>query len=310
MRALARWMVVVALGMPPAPLAHPQQGQQQRPVFTVDISMVMVNVSVMDDRGLPVEGLEAEDFVVYEDGVAQRVAVVLKPNEVPADVGLLMDLSGSVRDAELALRRDALTFVDALKPDDCVYFLPFSNEVGEGTWGRPDDPDLRRAIERVQIKGYTPLYDALIKGINRLEHATERCNLTPGEERRKALVVITDGYDSSSTAVFAAAINTASIAEVPIFPVAIGLAVTEGQNTNLGRSYMRRQGTGADARVKNTQAAGDPVAEKVNTFDHTAQAIQQSAQQRWDQSLQSWGMGMAESLQEIEIGRASCRERV
>lgn len=262
--------------------------------------MVMVNVSVIDKNGMPVTGLEAEDFVLSEDGVEQRVAVVLKPNEVPADIGVLMDLSGSMRSDEVALRRDVLAFIDALKPDDCVYFLPFSNEIGAGTWGRPGDPELRRSIEQAQIRGYTPLYDALIKGIDRLERATDRCDLTPGEERRKALVVLTDGGDSSSTAVFAAAVNAAAVAEVPIFPVAVGVAITEGQNANIGASYQRRQGTQADARRQKAAAGNaDPVGEKVNEFDHAGQAAQQSAQQRWDQFMHSYGMGLAESLKEI-----------
>lgn len=295
MRAALSWMVVVALSATGA-----QQGRDQRPVFGAGINVVMVNVSVIDREGLPVTGLGPGDFVVREDGVERDVAVVLEPSETPADIGLLMDLSGSVRADELALRRDALTFVDALREDDCVYFLPFSNEIGAGTWGRPGDRQLRAAIERAQIRGYTPLYDAVIQGINRIEHAVERCATDPTQERRKALVVITDGGDTSSQASFAAAVNAASMAELPIFTIAIGVAITEGQGASIGAGAQRATDTAADARRKAARpGGGDPVAEQVNEFDHVARAARLGAQQRWDQLMQSYGLGLAESLQEI-----------
>lgn len=295
MRAAAISLLIVASGA-----AYAQQTGNQRPVFGADVSLVMVNVSVVDREGLPVTGLGPGDFVVIEDGVERDIAVVLTPAESPADIGLLMDLSGSVRSDEVALRRDALAFIDALRPDDCVYFLPFAAEIGAGTWGRPDDAELRDAIQSTRVHGYTPLYDAVLQGINRIEHAIDRCGTDPLQERRRALVVITDGGDTSSQASFAAAINAASMAELPIFTVAIGVAITEGQNANIGAGGQQVIDTRADARRKSVAAGNaDPVAERVHEFDHVTRAAQQSAQQRWDQRMYSYGLGLAESLQEI-----------
>lgn len=324
----------------PHPTPSPQATQQempsrdQRPVFGAEVSMVMVNVSVLDQDGLPVAGLTADDFIIYEDGAPQAVSVVLNPNEVPADIVVLMDISGSVRADQIAMKRDAMTLLDALKPDDCVCFITFGNEISEGVWGRPNDTELREAILTASISGYTPLYDAMLVGIGRLEQAADPCGQAedpdegqgvagapaaeahagekppegaahteePPEERRKALVVITDGGDTASQAEFSAAINVVSLTEVPIFPVAVGIALTESQEASIGAggTRQRRPDPGADARVKNLEATGrDPVKEKENVFDHTHRVAHQSAQQRWDSRLRMWGLGFADSLKEI-----------
>ena len=118
---------------------RPAEALGQRPVFGADVSMVMVNVSVLDSEGLPVDGLHAEDFIVLEDGVLQTVSVVLEPSEVPVDMVILMDISGSVLADQIAMKRDAVTLLDALRPDDCVCFMTFGNTISQGVWGRPDD---------------------------------------------------------------------------------------------------------------------------------------------------------------------------
>jgi VWFA-related protein len=292
----------------------------QRPVFGADVSMVMVNVSVLDDEGLPVAGLTAEDFILLEDGAPQTVSVVLNPNEVPVDLVILMDISGSVLADQIAMKRDAVTLLDALKPDDCVCFITFGNTISTGTWGRPDDEELRSTILGTQIKGWTPLYDALIAGIDHIEQASDECGhlASSGEggrsepagnaevsaqERRKALVVITDGGDTSSQAQFATAVNAASLTSVPIFPVAVGIAITEGQGDNMGAGEQWRvqaNARTADARDKSRDtAAGDPVVDRTNEFDHTARVVRQSAQQRWSARLTSWGRGLDDSLREF-----------
>ena len=299
---------------------RPAQALGQRPVFGADVSMVMVNVSVLDSEGLPVDGLHAEDFILLEDGVLQTVSVVLNPSEVPVDIVILMDISGSVLADQIAMKRDAVTLLDALKPDDCVCFMTFGNTISAGTWGRPHDEEIRSTILGTQIKGWTPLYDAMIKAIERIEQADDECGFGPGsdgsagdadpvgadrspQERRKALVIITDGGDTSSQAQFAAAVNAASMTNVPIFPVAVGTALTEGQGALMGAGEQRRRQRSTptpDASVKDRSSSNaDPVAERINEFDHTTRVAKQSAQQRWDASLATYGRGLADSLREF-----------
>jgi Ca-activated chloride channel family protein len=292
----------------------------QRPVFGADVSMVMVNVSVLDGEGLPVAGLTADEFILLEDGALQTVSVVLNPNEVPVDLVILMDISGSVLADQIAMKRDAVTLLNALGPDDCVCFMTFGNTISEGTWGRPEDEALRDTIVGTQVKGWTPLYDALIVAIERIEQADDECGQlavsdsgdrraassdggSSPQERRKAIIVITDGGDTSSQAQFAAAVNAASLSSVPIFPVAVGTALTEGQGANIGaeaRRQMQQNTPGSDATVKSREeTAGDPVKERVNEFDHTTRVARQSAQQRWEARRTSYGHGLADSLREF-----------
>lgn len=329
MRIAALPVVVALLVVPSGAGAVPVQQQErqaetlgQRPVFGADVSMVMVNVSVLDGEGLPVAGLAADDFILFEDGAPQTVSVVLNPDEVPVDLVILMDISGSVLADQIAMKRDAVTLLDALKPDDCVCFITFGNTISTGTWGRPDDEELRSTILGTQVKGWTPLYDALIAGIDYIEQASDECGHmavsgesdraaassdagTSPQERRKALIVITDGGDTSSQAQFATAVNAASLTSVPIFPVAVGIALTEGQGDNMGAGEQWRvqaNARGADARDKSREAvAGDPVAERQHEFDHTARVARQSAQQRWSARLTSWGRGLDDSLREFAM---------
>lgn len=319
-RSRAMMCATIAAALAGAVVATPsvgaagQQNQQNLPVFRADASLVMVQVSVLDAGGLPVDDLTASDLRLFEDGVERDIELLLRPDETPIDVGLLMDLSGSVRADARALRRDALAFLDALGPDDCVHFLPFATEVGAGTWGRPDDARLRDAIQGSRVEGYTPLYDALLAGIERVGNAPAGCSASAGDaastaaeaesatvaERRKAVVVLTDGGDTSSQAAFSAAVNAASLAEVPIFPVAIGYALTEGQSANLGTDAQRGGGLEVDASVRSK--AGDGLVQENEAgweFDHATRAIGQSVQERRDARLRSYGNGLADSLREL-----------
>jgi len=321
--AVVAFILAAVSGLGAAPVdqqERPAQALGQRPVFGADVSMVMVNVSVLDGEGLPVEGLTSDDFILLEDGVPQTVSIVLNPSEVPVDVVILMDISGSVLVDQIAMKRDAVTLLDALNPDDCVCFMTFGNTISAGTWGRPHDEALRSTILGTQVRGWTPLYDAMIVAIDRIEQAEDECGTGSGpdgsardsapgsadrapQERRKALVIITDGGDTSSQAHFAAAVNAASMTNVPIFPVAVGTALTEGQGALMGTGEQRRQqrnSAAPDASVK-ARASGtaEPVTERIHEFDHTTRVAKQSAQQRWDARRNSYGRGLADSLREF-----------
>ena len=97
--------------------------------------MTRIKVAVLDDDGVPVPGLAAGDFRVFEDGNEQTLDVVLAPADVPLDVAVVIDFSASISAewADPQPREAAERFLDALGESDCVYLLPFQDTVGPTT---------------------------------------------------------------------------------------------------------------------------------------------------------------------------------
>jgi len=207
-----------------------QSAQDDRPVFRARVNLVTLPVSVLDDDGMPVEGLSPADFVVLEDGVEQDVAMLLSPGEAPLDVAILMDVSGSMDLMSEAARAGALQFLTQLADDDCVLLLQFTATTWPGIWGSPRDMHILDAINETSMYGGSAIRDAIAEGFNRLEHDSDRCRSgaasairKDGEpQKRPALVVVTDGLDEHSAVDFEDLLNLTRQRGAPFFPVGFG----------------------------------------------------------------------------------------
>jgi tetratricopeptide (TPR) repeat protein len=217
--------------------------QEQAPIFRAGVDLTRLKVAVVDDDGMPVPGLEIADFRVFENGEEQRLDVMLAPADVPLDLAIVIDFSASV-DAEWPdprPREAAEQFLDALSPTDCVYLLPFQDDVGPGVWGAPNDPAVRRMLWNYPYGWSTRAYDAIRAAHEALadrapDYGTGSfptitsggCGapLPPDEvlKRRAALVLLTDGEDTASDIQYADVLLASHQAERPVFAVAVGLA--------------------------------------------------------------------------------------
>ncbi len=146
-------------------------GQQGEADFHADVQMVLLHVAVIDSRGGDVPPLTAEDFTIYEDGTKQKIELFVTPTDAPLDVALVLDSSASMKPVETSTRRAAITFLNKMALDDCIYVLPFSDTPGPGRWGRSGDPELRGFIGSIRAAGGTALHDAVLEGIAQLERA-------------------------------------------------------------------------------------------------------------------------------------------
>jgi hypothetical protein len=162
--------------------------RQQGAVYRADVDMVLLNVAVIDPGGTSVPVLEKDDFNVYDNGVRQEIVQFLTPDDSALDIALLLDSSTSMTPVATRARRAALTFLSTLDVEDCVYVLPFTEDVDSGRWGRAGDPVLWAYIDSIVPSGGTSLYDALMGGIAVLERAeTEELialGMRPLSERR------------------------------------------------------------------------------------------------------------------------------
>ncbi len=163
-----RWhrslQIMLLLGIAPAIL-----GQQRAPVFRSSTEIARLHVSVVSGQGTPVTDLRVSDFTVLEDGEPRPISVFFPPEEGPVEIVLVADASQSM--AMWDSRSAFHALLDRLHPESCVLFLPFRDRVLGGTWGRPNDPALRLAVdEQGQFGQEETTYDALVVAYSELRN--------------------------------------------------------------------------------------------------------------------------------------------
>lgn len=195
-----------------------QEGAPQTPVFSSTVALTRVKVAVVDREGRPVRDLVRGDFILRHDGRERPIEVLLAPEDVPLDLVLLPDFSPSVAEGWPDARERIIEFLDALDPVDRVYLLPFNSQVGPGVREAAPHPALRALVEGFPMAGRTRLYDALFAGYSSFEQ------LAQAGERRRAIVLLTDGADAGSGYSYRDVLMQAWRGGVPLFPVAVGTA--------------------------------------------------------------------------------------
>jgi Ca-activated chloride channel homolog len=158
--------------------------------FRSGVELVNVTATVTDRAGRFVAGLRESDFSVFDDGEAQEITH-FSNERVPVSLGIVLDTSGSMAGERMAAARDALDrfLLDLLRPDDEVFLLRFSSQVQLVQDWTTDRQAVSRHIGRLSPVGGTALYDAVADAVPMAQ---------AGYHRKKALLVISDGNDTSS----------------------------------------------------------------------------------------------------------------
>lgn len=176
-------------GQQPQVPARPD-GESQGFRFKSGVELINVTATVSDANGRFVPGLRQEDFVVYEDETPVTVTH-FSAERVPVSLGIALDTSGSMAGSKIQEARAALDrlLYDLLDKQDETFLYRFSNTpVLLQTWTK-DRQQLARALGRIEPNGGTAMYDAVAEAIP----------LTlQGQNRKKALLVISDGNDTAS----------------------------------------------------------------------------------------------------------------
>ena len=196
-------LLVVLVFTLKAPVASAQDD-----VIKTDTSLVQLSVGVVDKQGHSILNLSQNDFVIYENG-EKRPIVHFEPTDAPFSLVMMLDTSGSTVTFRQQIQGAALRFLDALRPEDRVALVDFN---GKGAKLQlPFSTDRNRIAYTIGItlatgRGETPLYDALKLSVKELAHEAPR--------RRKAIVVLTDGLDTSARNSDRSVVSHASSAEV------------------------------------------------------------------------------------------------
>ena len=133
---------------------------------------MVLHTTVLDDRGRFADGLKEENFRVLEDKAEQKLAV-FKREDIPVSMGLVIDNSGSMRDKRPRVNAAALTLVEASNPQDEAFVVNFNDDfyLDLDKDFSSSIPELKEALERIDSRGSTALYDAIIGSLDHVKRA-------------------------------------------------------------------------------------------------------------------------------------------
>jgi VWFA-related protein len=177
--------------VPPPPPGQDNTGSSQAGgKIKLNVNLVVLHTSVLDDRGKFVDGLTQDNFRVYEDKVEQKLSI-FKREDIPVSMGLVIDNSGSMRDKRARVNEAALTLVQNSNPQDEAFVVNFNDDfyLDLDKDFTNSIPELQEALERIDARGSTALYDAIIGSLDHLKK---------GSKEKKVLLIVTDGEDNTS----------------------------------------------------------------------------------------------------------------
>jgi VWFA-related protein len=181
------------------------------PTFSAATQTVRVPVSVLDKSGRPLTGLRGADFRISEEGKRQEVTLFSGERQ-PLRLALALDVSGSMQNKIRQVERALRYFIDLLEPADQIMVITFNDEVRVVQGFTSDRALLGRVLDALQPVGGTALFDAAYEAI-------QRVGRNPAES--KAVVLVSDGVDTTSVTTFQALRELARRTEVPVFSIGL-----------------------------------------------------------------------------------------
>ena len=150
---------------------------------------VTLSATVLDARRHLVTNLAPTNFAVYEDNQPQKITS-FKREDIPVSIGIVVDNSGSMRTKRAAVTKAVLNLIQSSNPQDEVFVVNFNDDPYlDQDFTNKLDP-LREALDRVDSRGGTALYDAVIASADHLAKGAKK--------EKKVLLVVTDGVDNES----------------------------------------------------------------------------------------------------------------
>ena len=183
--------------------------------------LVVLNVTVTDSSGRVVADLSAADFQVREDGQRQQL-MLFTPGSAPLSLSLLVDSSSSMDDEMSYVQQTLEEFIYQLRPQDSVELIDFDLRPKVLQPSTRDRNLLAAAVKRLRGGGSTSLYNALYISLRQLPGFT---SAMPGEALRRAVMVLSDGEDTSSLVTLDMLLDVAGRSQATIY--AIGLRAPE-----------------------------------------------------------------------------------
>jgi Ca-activated chloride channel family protein len=187
------------------------------PSFKAGVDIVSLNVTVMDGMNHYVTDLEPAEFSVFEDGVKQSITFFTRRQQ-PIALSLLLDSSASMEQHMPTLQVAATNFVKRLKPNDLAQVIDFDSRVEIRQAFTGNQADLETAIHQTVAGGSTSLHNAIYIALRELRKVRA---VNEEDVRRQALIVFSDGEDTSSLVSFDEVLDLAKRSETAIYTIAL-----------------------------------------------------------------------------------------
>jgi len=264
-RLAALWLgtlATLAAAQTPQPTPTPQVVPKP---FTLEVEVDVVSVTavVFDKAGRPVRGLGTKDVELFENGVKQEVSYFREasslgdPSErVPLSVVLVLDTSGSMTENMRFLQEAVLNFVYKLEEVDTSLIVSFNESVKGSAEFSGDTDRLERFVEGLQAWGGTSLYDAIHYSLGRIKDA-------PG---RKALIVFSDGADTTSQLQDRDVVDYARAVEATVYSIGFK---GSGFMASSPRGFLRKIATETGGQF----FAPDKVGELIKVFNEISNEL-------------------------------------
>jgi Ca-activated chloride channel family protein len=244
------WLVIEAAASPRVSAGGPQAQTppvQRETTFRSGVDLVALNVTVTDPSNRYLTDLAAEELLVYENGVKQEIGYVSRTN-LSLSVALLLDSSASMDDKMRTTQEAASGFVQSLRPQDQAQVIDFDSRVNVLAPFTSSKADLEKAIASTVAGGSTSLYTAIYIALRELKKTETR-----GTEdlRRRAVIVLSDGEDTSSLVSYDEVLELAKRTETAVYAIGIRSKEPAGSGRGSGQAdfALRQLTTQTGGRV-------------------------------------------------------------
>lgn len=231
MKQLVRFLLPAIFLSLLATVSHAQDDD----VIKVDSSLVVLNAAVLDSNGQSVEGLKQNQFHVFEDGTEQPISL-FQAEETPFSAVILLDTSGSMETRISLARSAAIKFLEGLRAGDSAAIYTFDSKFNQ-LQDFSNSSDITEHIFDIKAYGMTVLNDAIYEAA---------AALSKRPEKRKAIVVLSDGEDTSSKRSADKALKAALAVDATIYTVDMS-SIDDGnkrrqQNIGILKNFAEKTG--------------------------------------------------------------------
>src|SRR2546425_6490616 len=172
------------------PQAPPTDPQDPRYKLNVQVELVNVVATVLDEQGKYMDGLKLDDFQVFEDGAEQKISFFSHDLRVPISVGVLIDNSGSMRHKLQQALQTVREIALALGPQDEMFVISFNSDIEVRHHFTTNMQEIQRSFRDIKAGGETAAYDAIQLAVSE--------EMKKAKHNKKILLLVTDGFDTKS----------------------------------------------------------------------------------------------------------------
>src|SRR5262245_49748958 len=207
----------------------PQEPAGQGETISLETNLVVVNVTVTDANDRYVSGLKPDDFKIFEDNTQQKISS-FGLEETAFAATIMLDISGSMEHKITLTRASCTYFVDRIREGDTFSIYSFGGSKVTMYQDFTEIRDIPDKLWDLRAQGSTPLYDAIVTGSDAL---------IKRPEKRRAILIVSDGADTNSRASVDQALRKAAAAQVAIYGVDMSDPLVGASSRNTGAEVLK-----------------------------------------------------------------------